>query len=77
MALFEVSGFFQPEALIELEGIAVLQRERWRASNRGDIGVGPGLLQDDLAEEARMLFDEALACGTSTWPARLLRSTRT
>jgi hypothetical protein len=24
---------------------------------------GPGLLQDDLAEEARMLFDEGLASG--------------
>ncbi len=24
---------------------------------------GPGILQDDLAEEARMLFDEGLAAG--------------
>jgi enamine deaminase RidA (YjgF/YER057c/UK114 family) len=24
MALFEVSGFFQPDALVEIEGIAVL-----------------------------------------------------
>jgi enamine deaminase RidA (YjgF/YER057c/UK114 family) len=27
MALFEVSGFFQPEALVEIEGIAVLDEE--------------------------------------------------
>lgn len=28
MALFEVSGFFQPEALVEIEGIAVLSEPR-------------------------------------------------
>jgi enamine deaminase RidA (YjgF/YER057c/UK114 family) len=27
MALFEVSGFFQPEALVEIEGIAVLPEQ--------------------------------------------------
>ncbi|HEY7091747.1 MAG TPA: RidA family protein [Ktedonobacterales bacterium] len=27
MALFEVSGFFQPDALVEIEGIAVLDEE--------------------------------------------------
>ena len=26
MALFEVSGFFQPDALVEIEGIAVLEK---------------------------------------------------
>jgi enamine deaminase RidA (YjgF/YER057c/UK114 family) len=28
MALFEVSGFYQPEALIEIQGIAVINDER-------------------------------------------------
>ena len=28
MALFEVGGFFQPDALVEIKGIAVLQEER-------------------------------------------------